>query len=87
VPIHAGWNPEERPHDDQEPAVDRLDGWPYIRPMPPASNRPDDMRKVTVRLPVALVKRAQHYTIDAEQDLQDVIREALEQFLSRKGAR
>jgi hypothetical protein len=66
----------------------RLDGWPYIRPMPPASKqRPDDMRKVTVRLPVALVKRAQHYTIDAEQDLQDVIREALEQFLSRKGAR
>jgi hypothetical protein len=33
------------------------------------------------------VKRAQHYSIDAEQDLQDVIREALEQYLTRKGVR
>jgi hypothetical protein len=57
--------------------------------MPPASKRPDEgqLRKVTVRLPAGLVKRAQHYTIDADQDLQDVIREALEQFLARKGAR
>ena len=45
------------------------------------------MRKVTARLPAGLVKRAQHYSIDAEQDLQDVIREALEQYLARKGAR
>ena len=57
--------------------------------MSPASKRRDEgqMRKVTVRLPAGLVKRAQHYTIDAEQDLQDVIREALEQYLTRKGAR
>jgi predicted transcriptional regulator len=57
--------------------------------MPSASKRRDEgeMRKVTVRLPAGLVKRAQHYSIDAEQDLQDVIREALEQFLARKGAR
>jgi hypothetical protein len=57
--------------------------------MPSASKRRDEgeMRKVTARLPAGLVKRAQHYTIDADQDLQDVIREALEQFLARKGAR
>jgi len=34
-----------------------------------------------------LVKRAKHYAIDANLDLQDVVREALEQFLARKGAR
>jgi hypothetical protein len=57
--------------------------------MTPASKRrhEGETRKVTVRLPAGLVKRAQHYTIDAEQDLQDVIREALEQFLARKGTR
>jgi excisionase family DNA binding protein len=47
----------------------------------------DDQAKVTFRLPERLVKRAKHYAIDADQDLQDVIREALEQFLARKGAR
>jgi hypothetical protein len=57
--------------------------------MPPASKRRDEgeLRKVTVRLPAGLVKRAQHHSIDAEQDLQDVIREALEQYLTRKGTR
>jgi predicted DNA binding CopG/RHH family protein len=47
----------------------------------------DDLAKVTFRLPERLVKRAKHYAIDANLDLQDVVREALEQFLSRKGAR
>jgi hypothetical protein len=69
--------------------LDWLAVWPYSRLMPPASKLRDegDMRKITVRLPPRLVKQAQHYAIDADQDLQDVISEALEQFLARKGAR
>jgi predicted DNA binding CopG/RHH family protein len=47
----------------------------------------DDQAKVTFRLPERLVKRAKHYAIDANLDLQDVIREALEQYLTRKGTR
>ena len=45
------------------------------------------LNKVTIRLPDALVKKAQHFAIDAERALQDVMREALEQFLARKGIR
>ena len=37
--------------------------------------------KVTLRLPDALVKRAKHYAVDAELDLQDVVSQALTAFL------
>jgi predicted DNA binding CopG/RHH family protein len=43
--------------------------------------------KVTIRLPVALVKRAKHYAVDQDTNLQDVIAEALQAFLARKGGR
>jgi predicted DNA binding CopG/RHH family protein len=61
---------------------------PYSVRMARRSNEPvDDQAKVTFRLPERLVKRAKHFAIDANLDLQDVVREALEQFLARKGAR
>jgi len=43
------------------------------------------MVKVTLKLPVALVKQAKHYAVDADQDLQEVVAEALRVFLARKG--
>lgn len=65
--------------------ADRLPDSPRMARRP---NEPvDDPAKVTFRLPDRLVKRAKHYAIDANLDLQDVVREALEQFLARKGAR
>jgi hypothetical protein len=49
---------------------------------------PDDDRvKVTLKLPRVLVRRAKHFSIDHEQDLQDVVTEALQRFLQRKGSR
>ena len=47
----------------------------------------DEQTKVTFRLPDRLVKRAKHYAIDTDQDLQDVVRLALERFLSAEKAR
>jgi hypothetical protein len=48
---------------------------------------PDTERvKVTLNLPVALVRRAKHFAIDHDEDLQDVVTEALKQYLGRKGA-
>jgi len=41
--------------------------------------------KVTFKLPVALVRQAKHYAVDADQDLQDVVAEALRAFLAKKG--
>ena len=41
--------------------------------------------KVTFRLPTRLVRRAKHYAVDHDMDLQDVVRQALEVFL--KGER
>jgi hypothetical protein len=41
--------------------------------------------KVTLNLPAALVKQAKHYAVDAEQDLQDVVADALRAHL--KGGR
>jgi len=43
--------------------------------------------KVTVRLPEALVRRAKHYAVDHDVDLQDVIADALQALLARKGGR
>jgi hypothetical protein len=43
--------------------------------------------KVTLRLPEALVRQAKHYCVDANQSLQDVVAEALQAFLARKGGR
>ena len=47
----------------------------------------DARAKVTIRLSEALVKRAKHYAVDHDVDLQDVIAEALQAFLARKGGR
>jgi hypothetical protein len=47
----------------------------------------DDKIKVTLRLAAALVKRAKHFAVDADLDLQDVVTQALEQFLGKKGGR
>jgi len=42
--------------------------------------------KVTLRLPDALVKRAKHYAVDADLDLQEVVSQALTAFLAAKRA-
>jgi predicted transcriptional regulator len=50
----------------------------------------DNAEKVTVRLPKALVKAAQHYALDADTSFQAVVAEALAEFLRRhakEGAR
>ena len=47
----------------------------------------DERAKVTIRLPEALVRRAKHYAVDHAVNLQDVIAEALQAFLARKGGR
>jgi hypothetical protein len=39
--------------------------------------------KLTVRLPVSLVKAAKHYAIDAGIDVQEVVAQALAAFLAR----
>jgi hypothetical protein len=45
--------------------------------MPDEKPTKDTLVKVTLRLPAPLVKRAKHYAVDADCDLQDVVREAL----------
>jgi hypothetical protein len=48
----------------------------------------EPVQKVTMNLPVSLVKQAKHYAVDADLDLQAVVAEALRVFLARKaGAR
>lgn len=46
-----------------------------------------DMVKVTFRLPAPLVRRAKHYAVDRDRDLQDVVAAALRAFLAKKGGR
>jgi hypothetical protein len=48
--------------------------------------KPAMVRK-TIRLPEALSKRTDHYAIDADLDFQDVVAEALAEYLDRKGAK
>ncbi len=43
--------------------------------------------KVTLNLPESLVKDAKHYAIDHDEDLQDIVAEALKAFLTKKGGR
>jgi len=43
--------------------------------------------KVTFRLPKPLVRQAKHFAVDHDLGLQDVVEEALRQFLGRKGAK
>jgi hypothetical protein len=43
--------------------------------------KPVEQIKVTFRLPAPLVKRAKHYAVDHDMDLQDVVGQALEAFL------
>jgi len=45
----------------------------------------EELVKVTLRLPQSLVKRAKHYAVDEDLDLQDIVAQALERFLARKG--
>jgi hypothetical protein len=45
----------------------------------------DETVKVTLRLPEFLVKQAKHYAIDHDEDLQDVVTDALGLFLAKKG--
>lgn len=46
---------------------------------------PEPLTKITIRLPLSLVKASKIYAVKTEQDLQDVVKAALVQFLSRKG--
>ncbi|HUY28824.1 MAG TPA: hypothetical protein VMV27_15550 [Candidatus Binataceae bacterium] len=39
------------------------------------------MKQTTVRLPAALLKRAQHFAVDADNTVQALIIEALEEYL------
>ncbi len=45
----------------------------------------DERVKVTLNLPKALVRRAKHAAIDRDQDLQDLVAEALRALLAKKG--
>ncbi len=47
----------------------------------------EERAKVTIRLPKPLVKRAKHYAVDQDQDLQDVVAEALRLLLDKKGGK
>ena len=48
--------------------------------------RPPMVRK-TIRLPEAISKRTDHYAIDADLDFQDVVAEALTEYLDKRGAK
>ena len=52
----------------------------------PAEREPADV-KLTVRLPGDLVKRAKHYAIDADLDVQDIVAQALAVFLAQQRAK
>ena len=45
------------------------------------------MDKTTLRLPSALMKAAKHYSVDADVDLQDIVAEALRDYLAKRGAK
>jgi len=47
----------------------------------------DELVKVTLRLRDSLVKRAKHYAVDADLDLQEVVAQALQAFLAKKGGK
>lgn len=49
--------------------------------MPPKPSKPE-LTKLTLRLPVDLVKRAQHHGIDADVSVQEMVRRALEKYLA-----
>jgi hypothetical protein len=44
-----------------------------------------ELTKLTIRLPVDLVKRAQHHGIDTDQTVQEMVRLALERYLAASG--
>jgi len=44
--------------------------------------KPPELTKLTIRLPVDLVKRAQHHGSDTDQTLQEMVRVALERYLA-----
>ena len=54
----------------------------YHRGMASKPPQPPDLTKLTIRLPVDLVKRAQHHGIDTDQTLQEMVRVALERYLA-----
>lgn len=41
--------------------------------------------KITIRLPEGLVRQAKHAAVDAGQNLQTVVREALKRHLGKRG--
>jgi hypothetical protein len=47
--------------------------------------KPVEMTKTSLRLPTELLRRAKHYGVDHDIDLQDLVAQALEAFL--KGAK
>lgn len=47
----------------------------------------EELVKVTLRLPKALVKQAKHYAVDQEMDLQEVVAEAVRALLAKKGGK
>ena len=72
-------------------ALDRLDVQAYGPPLMRSSEE-DKMAeetrvKVTLKLPQSLVRQAKHYCVDRDADLQDVVAEALNAFLAKKGGR
>jgi hypothetical protein len=44
-----------------------------------------EKRKVTINLPADLLKQAKHAAVDQDQDLQDLVADALTAYLSKKG--
>jgi len=50
-----------------------------------AKEKPEEKAKVTLKLPADLVKRAKHHAIDADQDLQDLVTDALRAYLKAGG--
>jgi predicted DNA binding CopG/RHH family protein len=47
-------------------------------------NEAEEITKTTIRLPKALILLAKHRALDNGEDFQDVVRRALEQYLSKK---
>lgn len=46
---------------------------------------PEELVKVTIRLPRRLVQRAKHRAVDDDTNLQTVLTEALRRYLAEKG--